>query len=62
MNGLGTTPRLRVFFEAQLLLVGDEIPTEITNNALIQAVQNETGYSGIYVVKVTDSEWETKRV
>lgn len=53
-------PRLRVFFEAEILLVGDEIPAEMTEEALRQAVQNETGYSGINITNVTDSEREDR--
>jgi hypothetical protein len=57
-GGTHFPPRLRVFFEAEILLVGAEIPDEITDAALRQAVQNETGFSGINVRNVTDSERE----
>ncbi len=53
-----TGRRLRVFFEAELLLVGDEIPAEMTEANMRQVVQNETGYTGILVARVNDWERE----
>lgn len=52
----GAQSRVRVTFEAEVLLIGDEVPDDFS--ALAQAVQDTLGYSGVRVLDV--SFWEVE--
>jgi len=45
--------RVRVSFDAEVLLIGDEVPETLDSSTLAQAVQDTTGYTGISVVAAT---------
>ena len=47
---------VRVSFDADLRLVGDEVPATLDADSLAQAVQDSIGYSGVKVSEVFD--WE----
>lgn len=53
MSDSAATARVRVNFEAELVLIGDEIPDDLDANTLRQAVQSEIGYTGVLVEDVS---------
>lgn len=52
-DGHPIAPRLLVWFEGEVALIGDEVPDQLTLGAVLQAVQNEVGHTGIAVTRIS---------